>query len=148
MADRQREYISSLLAAFPQGSDYSCEMIAELWTEIAISHRKYWRYFILLTSIIETNSSLDALVRFKKAANGMISKLVDRIATLLDIDTRRATSLAYAVQYHAAGCLRTPADNEMFRKAEEIAGSCHQPIDVRADMREFILMCLRQYRWN
>lgn len=63
--EKMSAYMDALLAAFPRGCGYAVGVYAEVWAGILSAHRDYLRYGDILSSIIETNVSVNRLAEFK-----------------------------------------------------------------------------------
>ena len=93
--DKMTAYYTALLSAFPQGNNYSPEVIAEVWAGILNAHQDYMRYVSYLNPIIETNVTVERLAVFKK--------------TLLRLHQHTKRPSCQNAQYHTRRRLQTPA---------------------------------------
>lgn len=144
-SDKMAAYQQALLTAYPAGSAYVPSVLTEVWTEQLVSHRDYFRYCDLLSAIIETNCSIERLAAFKTRYYTGQDALVARFAENLGIAPERAAQLLMAVYYHAVGMNSGCYENPLISQALELAGlPAHKP-DFRAEMRDFIAMCLAHY---
>ena len=144
-SDKRGEYSSALLAAYPEGCDYSHAVLAEVWTEQLNSHRDYLSYSDLLFTIIETNVSAKRLAVFKRDYYEEFNILSQRFCANLHIDDAAFGKLLNAVLFHAVSVNGWCADNPLVKEAMALAGLEARTIDFKAEMREFIGMCLEHY---
>lgn len=144
-ADARGEYVSSLLAAYPNGCAYSHEVLAQVWTEQLNSHRDYLAYSDLLFTIIETNVSAERLAEFKRGYFEEIDLLSKRFHENLGIEPDRAGQLFNSALFHAVSINGWCAENPLVAEAMEIAGLEQRVPDFKEEMRDFIEMCLAHY---
>lgn len=144
-ADARGEYVSSLLAAYPNGCAYSHEVLAQVWTEQLNSHRDYLAYSDLLFTIIETNVSAERLAEFKRGYFEETDLLSKRFLENLGIEPDRAGQLFNSVLFHAVSINGWCAENPLVAEAMEIAGLEQRVPDFKEEMRDFIEMCLTHY---
>lgn len=144
-ADARGEYVSSLLAVYPNGCAYSHEVLAQVWTEQLNSHRDYLAYSDLLFTIIETNVSAERLAEFKRGYFEEIDLLSKRFHENLGIEPDRAGQLFNSVLFHAVSINGWCAENPLVAEAMEIAGLEQRVPDFKEEMRDFIEMCLAHY---
>lgn len=144
-ADARGEYVSSLLAAYPNGCAYSHEVLAQVWTEQLNSHRDYLAYSDLLFTIIETNVSAERLAEFKRGYYEETDLLSKRFLENLGIEPDRAGQLFNSVLFHAVSINGWCTENPLVAEAMEIAGLEQRVPDFKEEMRDFIEMCLAHY---
>lgn len=144
-ADARGEYVSSLLAAYPNGCAYSHEVLAQVWTEQLNSHRDYLAYSDLLFTIIETNVSAERLAEFKRGYFEETDLLSKRFLENLGIEPDLAGQLFNSVLFHAVSINGWCAENPLVAEAMEIAGLEQRVPDFKEEMRDFIEMCLAHY---
>ena len=144
-ADARGEYVSSLLAAYPNGCAYSHEVLAQVWTEQLNSHRDYLAYSDLLFTIIETNVSAERLAEFKRGYFEETDLLSKRFLENLGIEPDRAGQLFNSVLFHAVSINGWCTENPLVAEAMEIAGLEQRVPDFKEEMRDFIEMCLAHY---
>ena len=143
--DAFRSYLDALLAAYPKGCGYSHEVLAEVWTEQLSSHRDYLEYSGMLFTIIETNVSVERLAAFKRDYHAGLDALVERFCCNLGIECQAADRLVHAVLFHAVNVNSWCADNPLVKEAMKLAGLKERVTDFKAEMRDFICMCLEHY---
>lgn len=144
-ADARGEYVSSLLAAYPNGCAYSHEVLAQVWTEQLNSHRDYLAYSDLLFTIIETNVSAERLAEFKRGYFEETDLLSKRFLENLGIEPDRTGQLFNSVLFHAVSINGWCTENPLVAEAMEIAGLEQRVPDFKEEMRDFIEMCLAHY---
>ena len=66
-ADEMDAYFNALLTALPEGCGLAPDTVAEVWAGIANAHQEYFRLGDLLTTIVETNVTVERLMAFKRA---------------------------------------------------------------------------------
>lgn len=147
-ADKRDAYSDALLSAFPAGCGYPVEVAAEVWAGIANAHQDFFRYGNLLYTIVETNVTLERLIVFKRGYYEGLELLKARFSAELGVEAGRVEALTNTVYHHAVGLSGSCMNNPLVRQAVETLGvaSALTPIDFRAEMRDFIGMCLRHYR--
>ena len=95
--EKMSAYMDALLAAFPRGCGYAVGVYAEVWAGILSAHRDYLRYGDILSSIIETNVSVDRLAEFKALYFDKAGQLADVLSQNLGIETKDACECILAV---------------------------------------------------
>ena len=144
-ADKRTEYFESLLTAYPEGCAYSHEVLAEVWVEQLCSHRDYLAYSDLLFTIIETNVTVERLARFKSDYYADVAVLSKRFQANLGMREERTEQLFNAVLFHAVSVNGWCSDNQLVADALAYAGLPACIPDFKAEMRDFIGMCLNHY---
>lgn len=144
-ADECRSYYDALLAAFPEGCGLSPATVAEVWAGIANAHQEYFRLGDLLATIVETNVTLERLVGFKRTYYECVGQMRERLPRVLDMDPGRVEPLLLAIYYHGVGLMGVCQHNPLVAQALDELGIERAPRDFRAEMREFIGMCLDHY---
>lgn len=143
--DEMDSYFEALLAALPEGCGLAPDTVAEVWAGIANAHRAYFRLGDLLTTIIETNVTLERLVAFKRAYYDLVDRMRERLPRILDISPENVERLIMAVYYHGVGLAGTCWDNPLVLQALGELGIERPVSDFRAEMADFIGMCLARY---
>ena len=144
-SDAMASYQNDLLTAYPAGSSFSPVVLAEVWCEQVVSHRDYFRYGDLLMTIIETNCTLERLAAFKARYYAGQDELAARFADNLGCEPHRMAQMLYAVYCHAVGIVGWCHESPRVAKAIELTGLERRAVDFRAEMRDFIGMCLTHY---
>lgn len=141
-ADKCAEYFSALYAAFPEGCGYSKEVIAEVWAGILNAKSDYLKYSALLSSIIETNVTVERLSLFKKQFHDQLDLFTELFSANFHVPVEKVYWLFLSVQYQATGlysyCNASPLITEALRLAQI---PLSKP-DFRKMMKEFIYMSL------
>ena len=140
--DEMNAYFQALLAALPSGCGLAAPVIAEVWAGIANAHQSYFRLGDLLFSIVETNVALKRLIEFKRAYYEHRDALATRLAELLGTEEACGAWAIESVYYHAVGMSGSCAANPLVAQALEAIGVDRSNFDFRAEMSEFIGMCL------
>lgn len=143
--DACAEYFDALFAALPEGCGFSAATVAEIWAGIANAHQEYFRLGDLLSTIIETNVTVERLAVFKQGYYRNVDAMAERLPRILDIEPRDVEHLLLAVYYHATGLVSGCWKNPLIAQALEQIGRPRPKIDFRAEMREFIGMCIEHY---
>ena len=144
-ADEMDSYFNALLTALPEGCGLAPDTVAEVWAGIANAHQEYFRLGDLLTTIVETNVTVERLMAFKRAYYDHVAQMREHLPLILDIAPERVEPLLVAIYYQAtglvSGCWSNPLIAEALRRLE-----IERPeTDFRAEMRDFIGMCLDHY---
>lgn len=143
--DECASYFEALLAALPEGCGLAPDVVAEVWAGIANAHQEYFRLGDLLTTIIETNVTVERLARFKSGYYAHVSPMEERLPRILDIRAAHVEPLLLAIYYHAVGLVSGCWRNPLVAQALESIGRERRQVDFRAEMCDFIGMCLAHY---
>ncbi len=143
LTDKMKACFSSLIAAFPIGSNYSDEVFADVMAGILKCNMDFLRYYAILPMIIETNVSLDRLVDFKKNYLKSMTELTTHFCAYSGLTAEQFTEFSFSVFYHALGLCSGCMTNPLAKEACEIAGISHSEIDFQKSMKSFIIMCLK-----
>lgn len=141
-ADECVSYYQALLAALPEGCGLAPEVVAKVWAGIANAHRDYFRLGDLLFTIVETNVTVAKLVEYKRCYHQMADAMVERLRRILPIEAGRVNWLLETVYHHAVGMTGTCASNPLVAQALAELGVERPAVDFRAEMGDFIGMCL------
>ena len=76
-------YYGSLLSVFPEGNNFTPDVIAEVWVGIVNANQDYMRYVSYLNPVIETNVTVERLAVFKKKYYDLAYAFRDRLAQML-----------------------------------------------------------------
>lgn len=144
-ADECTAYYDALLTALPIGCELSTQTIAEVWAGIANAHREYFRLSDLLSTIIETNVTVERLKDFKQCYYDCLTKMQDRLPQIMPIERNCVEQLMLAIYYHAIGYVNAFWSNPLVAEALEQLNIQRTPIDFRSEMGDFISMCLAHY---
>ena len=141
--DKMTAYYTALLSAFPQGNNYSPEVIAEVWAGILNAHQDYLRYVSYLNPIIETNVTVDRLALFKKNYYSFTDTLSDRLSKMLSITSKVAYKLQLDILFFASStaicCYKNPLVHEALLQIQVTPPA----MDFYTDMKDFVLMRIK-----
>ena len=144
-ADEMDSYFNALLTALPEGCGLSPDTVAEVWAGIANAHQEYFRLGDLLTTIVETNVTVERLMAFKRAYYDHVAQMREHLPLILDIAPELVEPLLVAIYYHATGLVSGCWSNPLIAEALERLEIARPETDFRAEMRDFIGMCLDHY---
>lgn len=144
--DECAAYFKDLLAALPTDGALSPASAADAWASVADAHQEYFRLGDLLTTIVETNVTVERLMDFKRGYYERVGQMRERLPQVLGIAPERVEPLLVAVYYHATGLVSSCWSNPLIAEALERLEISRPALDFRAEMREFIGMCLEHYR--
>ncbi|HIY50510.1 MAG TPA: TetR family transcriptional regulator [Candidatus Olsenella avicola] len=144
-ADEMDAYFNALLTALPEGCGLAPDTVAEVWAGIANAHQEYFRLGDLLTTIVETNVTVERLMAFKRAYYDHVAQMREHLPLILGIEPERVEPLLVAIYYHATGLVSGCWSNPLIAEALERLEIARPETDFRAEMRDFIGMCLDHY---
>ena len=144
-ADEMDAYFNALLTALPEGCGLAPDTVAEVWAGIANAHQEYFRLGDLLTTIVEANVTIERLMAFKRAYYDHVAQMREHLPLILDIAPERVEPLLVAIYYHATGLVSGCWSNPLTAEALERLEIARPETDFRAEMRDFIGMCLDHY---
>ena len=142
-ADKYREYFDALKAAFPAGCSYDTEVFARVWAEILSAHPEHLRYSAILSSIIETNVSVERLSEFKNSFHCQVDEIDAIFSEILHISSDEAYDLFMTVHYQAVGKYGYCHAPAIVMEALEFAGIRLDIPDFKQSMLRFIYMNLK-----
>lgn len=141
-ADKMESYYGALLSAMPEGSNFSCDVIAEVWAGILNANQDYMRYVSYLNPVIETNVTVERLAAFKKKYYELAHAIRDRLAAMLKIPEDAAYKIQLDVLFyassHAVCCYKNPLVQEALKKINITPPK----MDFYGDMKAFLKMRL------
>ncbi len=142
VGDKMEAYYGALLAAMPKGSNFSTEVIAEVWAGILNANQDYMRYVSYLNPVIETNVTVDRLAIFKKKYYDLAASVSDRLAAMLKIPAEAAYKIQLDVLFYASSnavcCYKNPLVQQALKKIKITP----PPMDFYKDMKDFLKMRL------
>lgn len=144
-ADLRDEYYNALITALPCECGYSVEVLAEVWAGILNSHQEHLHYSDILSTIIETNVTVDRLAAFKKRYYENAYKVSDRIASIAGISKEAAYEILLNIHFHAIGIHSISRCNPLVAQALEQVNLSAPRIEFRTNIRDYMLMNLRSY---
>lgn len=144
-ADKRDIYYDALKAAFPENCGYSIEVIAEVWAGILNAHKDHLHYCDILSTIIETNVSVDRLATFKKQYYEGAFEISRRIGSQVGLSKETSYTVFLNIHYHAVGIDSICRWNPLVYEALEKEHIKAPEIDFRANLKEFIFMNLKHF---
>lgn len=141
--DKMTAYYSALLTAFPDGNNYSAEVIAEVWAGIMNAHQTYMLYVSYLNPVIETNVTVDRLVIFKKQYYDLAYALCDSLSKMLNLSKQDAYKLQLDMLFFGSSNAISCYKNPLIQAALEKISIQPPEMDFYKDMKEFILMRIK-----
>lgn len=143
--DKRDVYYDALLAAIPVGCGYCVDVIAEVWAGILNAHRDHLHYCDILSTIVETNVSIERLAAFKKRYYERAYEVSERIGSLLGLSKEDSYLLLLNVHYHAVGVNSICRWNPLVAEALARENLTAPKVDFRENMKEYILMNLNHF---
>ena len=144
-ADECDAYFEALLAALPEGRELSPAEAADAWAKVADAHQEYFRLGDLLTTIVETNVTVERLMDFKRGYYAHVDEMREHLPQVIGIEPEHVEPLLLAVYYHATGLVSSCWNNPLIAEALRRLEIERPETDFRAEMRDFIAMCLERY---
>lgn len=141
--DKMTAYYSALLTAFPDGNNYSAEVIAEVWAGIMNAHQTYMLYVSYLNPVIETNVTVDRLAIFKKQYYDLAYALCDSLSKMLNLSKQDAYKLQLDMLFFGSSNAISCYKNPLIQAALEKISIQPPEMDFYKDMKEFILMRIK-----
>ena len=138
-------YFDALLAALPGDHKLDVAAVADAWADVAAAHQEYFRLGDLLATIVETNATVERLMDFKRGYYARVTEVRERLLRVMDIAPERVEPLLLAVYYHATGLVSSCWSNPLIAEALKRLEIERPKTDFRAEMRDFIAMCLAHY---
>jgi AcrR family transcriptional regulator len=147
--EKQNNYFADIESSFKCKVDLTDEAFADLWTEVLDHHHDFLRYYGILTSIIETNVTVERLAEFKKVVlSGLDQVLHVLSAHCHNISSDNAISLYWTLLFHACGLNNSCHVSPLVNEAMTLAGLPELQDNFIPNFRNFMLMCLRHYKQN
>ena len=144
-ADECDAYFEALLSALPTGHELSPAEAADAWAGVADTHQEYFRLGDLLTTIVETNVTVERLMDFKRGYYAHVTEMREHLPQVIGIEPERVEPLLLAVYYHATGLVSSCWSNPLIAEALKRLEIKRPETDFRAEMRDFVSMCLEHY---
>ncbi len=141
-AEKMTSYYSSLLSAFPEGNNFSTEVISEVWAGIVNANQDYMRYVSYLNPVIETNVTVERLATFKKKYYDQAYAFRDRLSQMLSISQDAAYKIQLDVLFYASSNAVCCYKNPLVQKALKQINITPPPMDFYSDMKTFLKMRL------
>lgn len=144
---KQKEYFSDIESVFSDREEpMSDEEFATLWTNILDQHHDYLKYYGILSTIIETNVTVERLAEFKRTVLSGFGPIVQILAKHCgNLAEEQATYLFWTLLFHACGLNNSCHMHPIVAEAMRLAGFPESQYDFKRDFHKFMVMCLRQY---
>ena len=141
-AEKMTAYYNALLSAFPEGNNFTPDVITEVWAGIVNANQDYMRYVSYLNPVIETNVTVERLAIFKKKYYDLAYAFRDRLAQMLGTTQDTAYKIQLDVLFYASSnavcCYKNPLVQEALKQI-----NINPPaMDFYKDMKDFIKMRL------
>jgi len=141
-AEKMATYYNALLSAFPEGNNFTPDVITEIWAGIVNANQDYMRYVSYLNPVIETNVTVERLAVFKKKYYDLAYAFRDRLAQMLGITPDAAYKIQLDVLFYASSSAVCCYKNPLVQEALKQINITPPPMDFYKDMKEFIKMRL------
>lgn len=140
--EKMTAYFNSMLAAFPEGNNFSAEVIAEVWAGILNAHKDYLRYVAYLMTIIETNVTVERLALFKKKWYSLADELGRRLSVMLGIEESSAAKLITDIQMYASQLVTSCLNNPLILQALKLIDREVKQTDFCEAIKDYTKMCI------
>lgn len=141
-AEKMKVYYNSLLSAFPEGNNFSLDVIAEIWAGILNANQNYLRYVSYLNPVVETNVTVNRLAVFKKKYYDLAYAFRDRLSQMLKISQDEAYKIQLDVLFYSSSNAVCCYKNPIVLEALEQINITPPPMDFYKDMKDFLKMRL------
>ena len=141
-SEKMNAYYTSLLSAFPEGNNFSSQVIAEVWAGIVNANQDYMRYVSYLNPVIETNVTVERLAAFKKKYYELSYAFCDRLSKMLSASQEDAYKIQLDVLFYASSNAVCCYKNPLVQEALKQIGITPPPMDFYNDMKDFLKMRL------
>lgn len=145
-AKKQLDFALDVDAALA-GKQLSDKEFAAIWADVLGCHQDYLRYHGILSTIIETNVTLQNLTAFKKRSYGDRERIFALLRSQCPgLPEKLVRQLFFALLYHGCGLYTHTHCSELTAQALEAAGM-PVPHDTFEPMfADFMVMCLQYYK--
>ncbi len=145
-AEKQAAFVQELQAAL-SGRTLPDAAFAEVWSGVLARHQDYLKYHGILTTIIETNVSLENLTAFKRRSFADRQPVFGLLESQCpNLSPAAVRELFFTLLYHGCGLYTHTHCAPLTAQAMEAAGLA-VPHDEFAPMyAAFMEMCLEGYR--
>lgn len=144
----QNNYFFNIKSIFADKDDLTNEEFTKLWTKVLAEHLGFLHYYSILTTIIETNVSLERLADFKKKASAGFEVINQILSKHCALPLDRAAMLYWALLFHANGLNNVCSINPIVKEAMKMAGLPEFENNFAGDFYDFMMICLRGYQNN
>ena len=142
IAEKMAVYYTSLLSAFPQGNNFSSQVISEVWAGILNANQNYMRYLSYLNPVIETNVTVERLAIFKKKYYDFANSFSSILSEMLKINIDEAYKIQLDVIYYASSNAASCYKNPLIQEALKQINVTPPEMDFYSDMKNFLKMRL------
>jgi AcrR family transcriptional regulator len=146
--EKQENYFSAIESAFANKDQLSATAFVDLWTSVLAENLDFLQYYSILTTIIETNVSLERLAEFKKKASAGFEPINQILSKHCNLSLDRAAMLYWALLFHACGLNNVCSINPIVKEAMKMAGLPEFENNFAGDFHDFMMICLRGYQNN
>ena len=141
-AEKMAAYYGSLLSAFPEGNNFTTEVIAEVWAGIVNANQDYMRYVSYLNPVIETNVTVERLAIFKRKYYDLANAFRDRLVKMLNTTEDKAYKIQLDVLFYGSANAVCCYKNPLVQEALKQINITPPPMDFYKDMKDFLKMRL------
>ena len=141
-SEKMSVYYNSLISAFPDGNNFTLDVIAEVWAGILNANQDYMRYVSYLNPVIETNVTVERLALFKKKYYDLAYAFRDRLSQMLGLKQTVAYKVQLDVLFFASATAVSCYKNPLVKKALKQIKINPPPMDFYKDMKVFVKMRL------
>ena len=141
-AEKMSVYYNALLSAFPEGNNFTPDVIAEVWAGILNANQDYMRYVSYLNPVIETNVTVERLAIFKKKYYELAYAFRKRLADMLSTRQDEAYKIQLDVLFYASSSAVSCYKNPLVQEALKQINITPPPMDFYQDMKDFLKMRL------
>ena len=140
-----RSYIDDLLKTIDEAPLPDAEF-AKRWAAVTALHPEFLRYQEILTAIIESNTSFERLVEFKRSFKEMLAPLTALLQRQIGKGAEEASNLYFRLIYQAPGLYNHYHCAE--RTAEALREADMPPVTGSFEnaYADFVTMCLEYLR--
>ena len=119
-AEKMAAYYGTLLSAFPEGNNFTLDVITEVWAGIVNANQDYMRYVSYLNPVIETNVTVERLAVFKRKYYDLAYAFRDRLAEMLGTTQDAAYKIQLDLLFYASSnavcCYKNPLVQKALKK--------------------------------
>ena len=141
-AEKMSLYYNALLSAFPEGNNFTPDVIAEVWAGILNANQDYLRYVSYLNPVIETNVTVERLAAFKKKYYELAYTFRNRLAQMLGTSQDEAYKIQLDVLFYASSSAVSCYKNPLVQEALKHINIIPPAMDFYKDMKDFLKMRL------
>ncbi|MBQ3837542.1 MAG: TetR family transcriptional regulator, partial [Treponema sp.] len=141
-AEKMAAYYNALLSAFPEGNNFTTDVIAEVWAGIVNANQDYMRYVSYLNPVIETNVTVERLAVFKKKYYDLAYVFRDRLSKMLGSSQDAAYKIQLDLLFYASSSAVSCYKNPLVQEALKQINIVPPPMDFYKDMKDFLKMRL------